>query len=64
MEDSEKQQRTIIVYNNTEGSLERYKEFKRKQEDKNFQEEWKKAFTQLQFDELIQTTFETNPSIL
>ena len=30
MEDSEKQQRTSIVYNNTEGSLERYKE-KRKQ---------------------------------
>ena len=31
MEDSEKQQRTSIVYNNTEGSLERYKE-KQKQE--------------------------------
>ena len=31
MEDSEKQQRTSIVYNNKEGSLERYKE-KRKQE--------------------------------
>ena len=32
MEDSEKQQRTSIFYNNTEGSLEQYKEFKLKQE--------------------------------